>query len=138
VRALSRNPESDKAKALAARGVECVKGDASNAASLKAAFAGASAAYLVTDFWGSCGCDPAVEQTHGRNMVDAAKAAGVAHVVWSTLEDTRECLKGSDVPDVGAYKVPHFDGKAEIEAYAREQLGDKLTNLLTIAYMEVG
>jgi hypothetical protein len=46
----------------------------------------------------------------------AAKDAGLRHVVWSTLEDTRPHFErlGSDVPTVmDGYKVPHFDAKGE-------------------------
>jgi hypothetical protein len=60
----------------------------------------------------------------------AAKQAGVGHVIWSTLEDTRDFFVGhghepggSDdgVPTVDErYKVPHFDAKAEADALFRE------------------
>jgi uncharacterized protein YbjT (DUF2867 family) len=49
-------------------------------------------------------------------MAEAAKAAGVQHVIWSTLEDTRKWMALSDprMPTLhGKYKVPHFDGKGE-------------------------
>lgn len=49
-------------------------------------------------------------------MASAAKAAGVAHVIWSTLEDTRQWVPLSDdrMPTLmGEYKVPHFDAKGE-------------------------
>ncbi len=51
------------------------------------------------------------------NMARAAKAAGVQHVIWSTLEDTRKWVPLSDnrMPTLqGKYKVPHFDAKGEI------------------------
>ena len=50
-------------------------------------------------------------------MASAAKAAGVQHVIWSTLEDTRKWIPLSDnrMPTLmGKYKVPHFDAKGEI------------------------
>jgi uncharacterized protein YbjT (DUF2867 family) len=50
-RAITRNPDSDKAKALAAQGVEVVKGDADDEKSLESAFAGVYGAFCVTNFW---------------------------------------------------------------------------------------
>ena len=50
-------------------------------------------------------------------MANAAKAAGVQHVIWSTLEDTRKWIPLSDnrMPTLqGKYKVPHFDAKGEV------------------------
>jgi len=50
-RALTRKPNSDKARALAALGAEIVPADADDAASLLSAFHGAHCAYCVTFFW---------------------------------------------------------------------------------------
>jgi uncharacterized protein YbjT (DUF2867 family) len=50
-RAITRNPDSDKARALAALGIEVRRADADDPASLGAALAGADAAYCVTNFW---------------------------------------------------------------------------------------
>lgn len=54
--------------------------------------------------------------------MDAAKAAGVKHFVWSTLEDTRLALAGLRPPLAGSYTVPHFDAKAEVDAYMRVEV----------------
>lgn len=56
------------------------------------------------------------------NLVDAAKAAGVKHFVWSTLEDTRPALEGQRPRLAGPYTVPHFDAKAEVDAHMRTQV----------------
>ena len=56
-------------------------------------------------------------------MAEAAKEAGVKHVIWSTLEDTRQRVPLSDdrLPTLmGKYKVPHFDAKGEADAFFRE------------------
>lgn len=48
-------------------------------------------------------------------MAEVAKHAGLQHVIWSTLEDTRKWVPLTDnrMPTLqGKYKVPHFDGKA--------------------------
>jgi len=57
------------------------------------------------------------------NLVDAAKAAGVKHFVWSSLEDTRPALAGLRPTLAGSYTTPHFDAKAEVDAYMRVQVG---------------
>src|SRR6202034_1261504 len=84
-RAITRDPGSDKAQELAALGAEVVAGDVDDEASLRAAFAGAHGAFCVTFFWAHF--SPELELQHAANMANAAKAAGVSHVIWSTLED---------------------------------------------------
>jgi uncharacterized protein YbjT (DUF2867 family) len=114
-RAITRDVNSDKAKALAALGAEVVAADIDNEESLKKAFTGAYGAYCVTFFWAHF--SPEKEQANAQNMARAAKAAGVQHVIWSTLEDTRKWVPLSDnrMPTLqGKYKVPHFDAKGEI------------------------
>ncbi|KAI0368226.1 NmrA family protein [Pilatotrama ljubarskyi] len=83
VRAITRDPTSPAAQALAARGVEVVKADLSSLDETSAAFEGAWGVFGVTQFYvhGFEG-----EQLHGRNIVDAAVRAGVKHLVWSTVE----------------------------------------------------
>lgn len=118
VRALSRNVNSDKAKALAALGVEVVAGDADDVESLAKAFEGAYGAFCVTAFWELFSVEK--EQAQVRNMASAAKRAGLKHVIWSTLEDTRNFMALSDerMPTLhGKYKVPHFDGKGEANKF---------------------
>ena len=113
-RAITRDPNSDKAKALAALGAEVVAGDVDDEASLEKAFEGAHGAFCVTFFWAHF--SPELEITQAGNMAQAAKAAGVKHVIWSTLEDTREFVPLDDdrMPTLqGKYKVPHFDAKGE-------------------------
>ena len=114
VRAITRKPDSDKGKELAKLGAEVVAANLDDEASLKKAFAGAHGAYLVTNFWEHFSPDKEIAQA--RAMAKAAKEAGVQHVIWSTLEDTRRWVPLSDnrMPTLqGKYKVPHFDGKGE-------------------------
>src|SRR5262245_886727 len=118
VRAITRDPNKDKAKALAAAGAEVVQGDLDDVESLKKAFAGAHGVYGVTNFWEHCSGEK--EKAQAKNIADAAKAAGVKHVIWSTLEDTRKLMSPDDkrMPMLqGKYRVPHFDAKAEANAY---------------------
>jgi uncharacterized protein YbjT (DUF2867 family) len=135
-RAITRNANSDKAKALADAGAEVVTADLDDVKSLKKAFEGAHGAYCVTNFWEHF--KPEKELSQARNMAEAAKDAGIKHVIWSTLEDTRESIPLSDdrMPTLmGKYKVPHFDGKGEANAIFKE-LGVPTTFLVTSFYWE--
>src|SRR5689334_7921583 len=112
VRAVTRDPASDKAKALAAMGAELIKADIDDPQSMKAALKDAYGAYFVTFFWAHF--SPEKEMEEARHMAEAAKEAGLKHVIWSTLEDTRKWVPLDDdrMPTLhGKYKVPHFDAK---------------------------
>src|SRR5499425_2708935 len=89
-RAITRDPKSEKARALAALGAEVVAGDVDDEASLKRAFEGAHGAYCVTFFWAHF--SPEKEIAEAKNMAQAAKSASLKHVIWSTLEDTRKFI----------------------------------------------
>ena len=135
-RAITRDVNSDKAKALKDLGAEVVAADIDDEASLKKAFSGAYGAYCVTFFWAHF--SPEKEQQNARNMANAAKAAGVQHVIWSTLEDTRKWIPLSDnrMPTLqGKYKVPHFDAKGEID-HVFTDAGVPTTFLLTSFYWD--
>jgi uncharacterized protein YbjT (DUF2867 family) len=136
VRAMTRDPESDKARALAARGAEVVQADLDDPASLRDAFAGAWGAYCLTNFWEHF--SPEKELAQARNLAEAAKAAGLRHVIWSTLEDTRQWVPLDDdrMPTLmGKYKVPHFDAKGEANRFFTEA-GLPVTFLLTSFYWD--
>jgi uncharacterized protein YbjT (DUF2867 family) len=136
VRALTRDVNSDKAKALAKSGAEVVAANVDDAASMKKAFKGADAAYCVTFFWDHF--SPEREKAQAYNMAVAAKDAGLKHVIWSTFEDTRKSIPLSDdrMPTLqGKYKVPHFDSKAEANPYFTEA-GLPVTFLLTSFYWD--
>ncbi len=135
-RAITRDVNSDKAKALAEAGAEVVKGDADDMKSLKKAFADAHGAFCVTFFWEHM--KPEKELSQARNMAQAAKDAKVEHVIWSTLEDTRKWIPLSDdrMPTLmGKYKVPHLDAKGEANAIFTE-LGVPTTFLVTSFYWD--
>jgi len=135
-RAIARDPKSDKAQALAVRGAEVVAADVDDAASLERAFGGAHGAYCVTFYWAHM--SPDKERAEAGNLAGAAKAAGVGHVVWSTLEDTRNFMKLSDprMPTLmGKYKVPHFDVKGECDRFFAES-GVPTTNMLASFYWD--
>jgi uncharacterized protein YbjT (DUF2867 family) len=135
-RAITRNPGSEKAQALRAAGAEVVAADLDQPETLNQAFAGAHGAFCVTNFWEHF--SPERELTQARNMAQAAKAAGVQHVIWSTLEDTRKWvpLESDQMPTLqGKYKVPHFDAKGEADGAFREA-GVPTTFLLTAFYWD--
>jgi uncharacterized protein YbjT (DUF2867 family) len=133
-RAITRDPSKDKAKELQAAGAEVVAANLDDVESLKKAFAGAHGVFAVTNFWEHFSA--AKEKEQARNIADAAKAAGVKHVVWSTLEDTRQFMPADDtrMPILQEkYRVPHFDAKAEADAYFKDL---PTTYLLTTFYWD--
>jgi uncharacterized protein YbjT (DUF2867 family) len=135
-RAITHQPDSDKAKELAKMGAEVVAADVDNAESIQKAFQGAYGAYCVTFFWNHF--SPEKEVAHATAMAQAAKDNGVKHVIWSTLEDTRKFVPLSDgrMPTLqGKYKVPHFDAKGEADAVFTK-LGVPVTFLLTTFYWD--
>ena len=135
-RALTRDVNSEKAKELARLGAEVVAADVDDQESLKRAFEGAYGAFCVTFFWAHF--SPEKELAQAAAMAQAAKHAGVQHVIWSTLEDTRQWVPLSDtrMPTLmGKYKVPHFDAKGEANRVFTE-LGLPVTILLTSFYWE--
>ena len=104
--------------------------------SLKRAFAGAYGVFCLTNFWERM--SPEREFDQAKAQAEAAKAAGIQHAIWSTLEDTRRWVPLSDnrMPTLmGKYKVPHFDAKGEAD---REftKLGVPTTFLLTSFYWD--
>jgi uncharacterized protein YbjT (DUF2867 family) len=136
VRALTRSPEGEKGAALASRGAEVVHADLDDVDSLRAAFRGADAAFCVTNFWEHF--SPEKELSQAANLARAAKEEGVRHVVWSTLEDTRDHIALDDdrMPTLmGKYKVPHFDAKGEANRGFTD-LGVPTTFLVTSFYWD--
>ncbi|HEY5759493.1 MAG TPA: NmrA/HSCARG family protein [Steroidobacter sp.] len=120
VRAITRKPDSPAARELAALGAEVVFGDLDEPASLERAFNGAHGLFAVTNFWEHF--SPEREYAQAGNIVHAAGRADVSHVIWSTLEDTRERVPLHDtrMPTLmQRYKVPHFDAKGEADALFR-------------------
>jgi uncharacterized protein YbjT (DUF2867 family) len=136
VRALTRDTASAKASALAGIGAELVAVNVDDEESLKKAFRGAYGAYCVTFFWDHF--SPERELAQAAAMARAAKDAGLKHVIWSTLEDTRQWvpLEDNRMPTLmGNYKVPHFDAKGEANRLFSEN-GVPTTFLQTSFYWD--
>jgi len=101
VRGVTRNASSEGAQALAAKGVEVVQADLGSLEEVTAAFKDAWGVFGLTQFY-EHGYDG--EQLHGKNIVEAAKASGVKHLVWSTVEGR-----------AGECEAPSWTSKALIE-----------------------
>ena len=106
VRALTRDTEKPEAQALVERGAEVVRGDLEDRPSLDWAIEGAYGVFSVQNFYEG-GYEGEVRQ--GMTLADASKAAGVRHVVYSSV--------GSANRETG---IPHFDSKGEIEEDMRQ------------------
>lgn len=104
VRALTRDP--GKHPGLAD---EVVAADLDRPETLKAALEGAHGVFLVTNFWQE-GTDEIKQATAA---VQAAKAAGVNHLIWSTLPNV-EAITG------GKIHLPQFTGKAKVDSIAKD------------------
>ena len=136
VRAITRDKNSDKARALASQGAEVVEANLDDKASLVRAFTGAYGAFCVTNFWEHFSPEKEIQQA--KNLAEAAKEAGVKHTIWSSLDDTRKVIRQDDtsIPTLmGKYKVPHFDAKGEADKFFLES-GLPSTVLYTVFYWE--
>jgi uncharacterized protein YbjT (DUF2867 family) len=120
-RALTRNPEAPKAKRLAAEGAEVVRGDMDDVDSLKRAMRGARGVYSVQDYW-SVGVEREIQQ--GKNVADAARAAGVEQIVFSSVGGAE---RGS--------RIDHFESKRVIERHI-SALGLPATIIRPASFME--
>ena len=105
LRGLTRKPDSDAAKALAAAGIEIVRGDLNDPASLEAALAGVWGAFGVQNTW-EAGVEGEEEQ--GKRFATIARKAGVQHFVYTSV--------GSAHRQTG---IPHFENKWRIEETVR-------------------
>ncbi|MEU8530912.1 NmrA/HSCARG family protein [Streptomyces sp. NPDC048629] len=136
VRAVTRHPDGEPAAELKRLGVEVVRADMDDPPSLAPAFEHAYGAFVVTNFWEHMSAER--EKTQAHAVARAAAHAGVQHAIWSTLEDTRECIPLDDerMPTLQErYKVPHFDGKAEADHHFPDE-GVPTTFLRTTFYWE--
>ncbi len=127
VRALVRDPSSMKARALSEAGIEAVPGDLSNAASVRAAAAGAYGVFSVqpSSGQGIYGVSDADEVRFGIAVADAAREAGVQHLVYSST-NAAGAITG----------VGHFDSKSQVERYIRSLAIDS-TIIRPSTFMEI-
>lgn len=124
VRALTRSPDGPAAHRLRAAGAEVVGGDLEDEPSVLRAARGAAAVFSVQDFWApGVGYEGEVRQ--GRTLVRAARAAGVGHVVQSTMAAVAD---GTDLPR-------HFASKRVVEGVLAES-GLPHTLVGTVFFMD--
>lgn len=118
IRGITRNVNSNAAKALTAQGVEMVTADLNDEQSLVKAFHGSTAIYAVTDFFepfAASGPSAAIdiESAQGINLARAASATPtLVHYIWSTLPNGLAISNGK-------YLVPHFEAKNRVDAYIK-------------------
>lgn len=122
VRAITRNPESDAAKKLAAEGIEVVQADFDDQESLRNAFKDVHAIFAVTQWWehvfkGKTQDEAGkIEEEQGMNIARAA--AGIRtleHYIWSTTPSAKIMLRGKLL-------TPHMDYKAIVDARIKSEL----------------
>lgn len=98
IRALSRNPQSYIGEADEAEYADLEKPE-----TLSDALKEVHGVFLVTDYWQE-GTD---ETKQAKSAIDAAKAAGVNHFIWSTLPDVESITQGEFI-------LPQFTNKARV------------------------
>ncbi|KAM5374701.1 hypothetical protein ACJZ2D_006345 [Fusarium nematophilum] len=114
VRCLTRNPDSPKAKALAALGADLVKADLTVPSTLPPAFKGVWGVFAVTDFYDTAVLDdPMSEEKQGQHIVEASVEAGVECFLWSTLPSSHEISGGKFVTRL-------YEGKQSVDAVIRK------------------
>ncbi|ABC91327.1 hypothetical conserved protein [Rhizobium etli CFN 42] len=121
VRAICRRPESDSARRLAAAGVEVVAGDLDDAASVTQAASGVDTMFLMGNSY-EAGTD--AETRQGITAANAAKAAGIGHLIYSSVADADRKTG-----------IPHFDSKFRVEQHIAG-LGVPYTISAPVAFME--
>ncbi|KAI1080433.1 NmrA-like family-domain-containing protein [Whalleya microplaca] len=121
VRGVTRNSSGERAVELAKKGVEMVEADIGDEASLERAFSGAHVIFAVTDYYETffkSGKDAAMakETEMGCNLARAAaRIPTLKQYIWSTLPHTSKLSGGEAI-------VPHFEGKAKVDEYIRQEL----------------
>jgi uncharacterized protein YbjT (DUF2867 family) len=122
LRALTRKPDGDPAKKLAAQGVEVVAGDLDDAASLERALAGAWGVFAVQNTW-EAGVEK--EEAQGKRIAKLARDAGVKHFVYSSV--------GSAHKQTG---IPHFENKFRVEQTVKQLAFPSHVILRPVFFME--
>lgn len=122
IRAVTRKPDSEAARALAAQGAEVVQGDLDDAASLQRALQGGWGVFAVQNTW-EAGVEKEEEQ--GKRLAEVARKAGIQHYVYTSV--------GSAHRKTG---IPHFENKWRIEETVRAQRFPSHVILRPVFFME--
>lgn len=123
VRAFTRNPDSPAARKVARLGAEVVRGDLDDPRQVRQAVSGTYGIFSVQDFWAK-GVGYEGEIRQAKNLVEAAKEAGVQHFVQTSVSRCDE-----------APGVEHFRSKHEIERLV-DEAGLPRTHLRTVFFMD--
>lgn len=137
--AITRNPDSEKAKVLSSQPFTTVrKADLNDVESLKAALEGCDGAFVIANFWEGMNVETEMQQY--KNAAEALRATPtMKHIVYSTLEEsvvpgiTDDFKVLHEHKETGKMYVPHFDGKARAETYFE---GLPVTFMVTSCYFE--
>ncbi len=105
VRAMTRKPEGEAAKALAKLGAEIVAGDLDDEASIRKALSGMWGTFAVQNTW-EAGVEG--EEVQGKRFAKAAREAGIQHYVYSSVASAHRKTG-----------IPHFDNKWRVEETVR-------------------
>jgi uncharacterized protein YbjT (DUF2867 family) len=122
LRAMTRKPDGDAARGLAALGAQVVKGDLDDPSSLERALEGAWGVFAVQNTW-EAGVEG--EEAQGKRLAELARRAGVQHYVYTSV--------GSAHLRTG---IPHFDNKARIEELVRSLKFPSHVILRPVFFME--
>jgi uncharacterized protein YbjT (DUF2867 family) len=122
VRAMTRKPDSEPARALAARGAEVVRGDLDDPASVERALEGVWGTFAVQNTW-EAGVEKEEEQ--GKRFAELARRRNVQHFVYASV--------GSAHRKTG---IPHFDNKGRIEETVRRLRFPSHVILRPVFFME--
>jgi uncharacterized protein YbjT (DUF2867 family) len=121
VKAFTRNPDKAQAHLLARKGAEIVSGNMDDRASLDKALRGVDGVFAVQNFW-EHGAEGEIRE--GKLLIDAAKAAGIGHFIYSSVASADR--------DTG---LAHFESKRLIESYLKAA-GLPYTILRPVFFME--
>jgi uncharacterized protein YbjT (DUF2867 family) len=122
LRALTRKPDGDPAKAVAALGAEVVAGDFDDAASLERAMKGVWGVFAVQNTW-EAGVEKEEEQ--GKRVAKVARDVGVQHFVYTSV--------GAADQGTG---IPHFENKFRVEQTVKQLKFPSHVILRPVFFME--
>ena len=121
VKAMTRKPDSDAARQLMSAGADLLTGDLGEAASVLKAASGVGTMFLMGN---SCEAGTEEETRQGIIAAEAAKSAGVGHLIYSSVADANKKTG-----------IPHFESKYLVEKHVAG-LGIPYTISAPVAFME--
>lgn len=123
IRAITRNPDGQKAHDLKSNGCEIVKCDMDDQASVEEAVRGSYAVFLVTNYWEHFSAEKEIDQ--GKRVIDASEKLGVKHLIYSGLENVKKSM---------GLECAHFDSKGKVEEYLHTKKLRELMNFTIVRF----